>query len=155
MEEQDKGTVKDEKKDLVTSLFYTLSRLVNKLRLQLDFPAQTLTFNREQPQTWWHMINIGEIGVMQAVCKFEVTNIAKNFDIRPVAALLKKSRTFGMIRVGSDDGVISCNWTLPIEFEFWVKKPFKKKQQGFFSDIIIYDQFNHAHVLKNIHFEYR
>ena len=155
MEDPDKEITGQTQGDFLRVMLGRIARLVGRLRIHVEIPPETMRFNLEHKQAWWHMLPIEGTNVMQVVCKCEAANITRNFNIRPTAALLRRAKTFGMIRVGSEDGAISCNWTLPIEFEFLVKKPFRKKGQAFTSDLVVYDQFSHAHVIKDVSFEYR
>ncbi len=96
---------------------------------------------------------------MQIVCRCDVTNITKDLNIKLVTAIFKKTKTYGFSVLISNFRAIENDMIPPgcmaeSDFNFWVKKPFRKKGQSFVSDIIIYDQFNNKYIIKNIEFKY-
>ena len=151
----DKDIPNEYNKGLINKVLSNIKEFVIKVRLRLEYPSKTMLFEVIQSETWWHIVDIWGIPIMQVVCRCEIVNITKNIDVRPITVILKKSKTYGIVSVFSENGAIDANWGLKTSFEFLIRKPFVRSGQSFLSDIIVYDQFNNKHIIKKVKFEYR
>ena len=124
--------------------------------LNIKYPKQTMKFVIFPKDTYWDVENYKnrppDMGIF---CKCHVTNISKHFNIKPVTAVLKKSRTYGSVWVGHENKIIEQFKMTTMDISFHVVKFFRKKGQNFKSDIIVYDQFNNKHIIKNVDFRFR
>ena len=111
--------------------------------------------------TWWRMGSSDKKPGMYVSCKCHVTNVEKKLDIKPVRVVLKRSETDGAVTVDKVDGDVWDEFVAPdrymasLDIDFHVTEPFEEKGKSFRSDIIVYDQFNGPHVIRNVEFKYR
>lgn len=138
-----------------------IQKIFKKDNLNIPYPSKTMIFLEKHPHfNWWHMGSSKGKPAMQVDCRFRVTNITKDLDILPSRAILKKSNTYGVIAVEDRKSgywgsyLILCNTIGEISIDFWVEKPFCREGEVFKSDIIVFDQFNNRHIIKNVSFVY-
>ena len=125
----------------------------------ISYPKKTLILIVRHPQLcWWHMGSHGNKSAMQIVCDLAATNITNNLNIEPIKAILKKTNTVGHALASHyhhSIDMIPARSIREIRVDFWVTEPFCKEGESFRSDIVIIDQFNNSHTVKNILFRYR
>ena len=112
-------------------------------------------------EAWWHMEKGERQAAMEVFCKCHITNVTKKLDIKPVRAVLERSKTGGEIIVNTVDGDVWSDFTTPdkymVEFsiDFVVTKPFGKEGESFKSGVMVYDGLNNEYVAKDVLFRYR
>lgn len=147
---------------LVEPAINIIQKIFKKNDLNIPYPRKTMIILEKHPHfNWWHMGTTNKKPAMQIACRFKVTNIAKDLAILPSRAVLKRSKTFGVVSIEDRESgfwgsyLIPCNSIGEISIDFWVEKPFCKESEDFKSDIVIFDQFNNKHIIKNVIFFYK
>ncbi len=167
MVEDTKNMVEGAGKGIWGSLIDNFRKIFSKKHLRIENPGKTLVFHIDTRQTFWSMGKSRDEKTRKykpaMSIKFdgEVTNITKNLNIKITGAILKKTKTYGVVFVRHpnreiySDYMIEKGSTIPVSMHFWVREPFRKDGQVFTSDIIIYDQFNNKHVIRKVKFSYK
>lgn len=147
--------------NLISKIFGPAIDLFNKIfkkdNLTIPYPKRTMIFSTKDPGFYrWHLGSLNKKLTMEIDSSFQVTNITKDLNILPGRAILKKTKTFGLPYVWhSDSGMIPYNQIRHVDIRFTVERHFCREGQSFISDIIVFDQFNNKHLIKNILFKYQ
>jgi len=135
-----------------------LTNKSEKNKQTITYPKRTLILMVRHPHLChWGMGSQGATPVMVINGRLNATNITRNYDIEPAIAILRKTNTQGVAMPLLNSTVvrnIPIGTTRELSVQFFVSKLFCKEGKSFKSDIIIIDQFNNKHIVKNIVFTY-
>ena len=152
---------------MVEPLIGAFSKIFVKILEKLPFqrknapPKRTLRLVLQPRGAWWHMGSVGQKPAMQVVCEWHATNLTDG-PIVITTAFIKKPRTeathplvrhpyknvFGSYRVQAKD-------TTKLILDFWVEPPVRKEGEAFKATVIVKDQFDNEHRIKDVEFKYR
>ncbi len=151
---------------LIAPLIELLKHFFKKDNLIISYPKKTLILiAKRSHENHWQMVsykNKPNMKAMHISCCLNATNITKDLNIQPVVAILKKNNTKGYASArlwdeenGRFINMVGAGTICDLDVGFEVSKPFCKEGQSFKSDVIVIDQFNNRHTVKNILFKYR
>lgn len=150
---------------LISAVGAILVKLLDKLTFKRNdtLPKQTLKLVLQPHGAWWHMGAAGAEGkpAMQIVCDWHATNITSE-KIIVTTAFIKRPRTevaIPLVRHPHENIFgnypIMPNSTSDLSLDFWIQAPVCKEGMPFKAMILVKDQFDNEHKIKDVVFEYR
>lgn len=142
-----------------------LDKILDKVPFQRKNapPRKTLKLVLRPRGAWWHMGAVGneKKPAMQVVSEWYVTNITSQ-RVVITTAFIKKPKTEAVLplikhpvqNVYGGYPVLP-NSTTELSLDFWVQPPRCKEGETFKADVVIKDQFDNEHKIKNVEFKYR